>query len=426
MAPMTPTPSNLPDAVTVQSDGRTTRYILPERNLGKSGCTASAGLILVGAIPTLFMLFWIVTASGILRNGFRAPQNGGDWIQLAFAALGLPGLLAALTPIALGIGLLLRNNSEIELDDHHLRAIERFGPVRLRFKRPANAVKRLTISRRRLNADDADAAPRGPAWTCITATGDFRKPLRLAPGYDRPLLEALAHDLSARIGAVSVDQILHAGPEKPTPLPVDVEPDVASDAAAAPAPDQPPVPMPPPDTRAQIAHAADTLTITIPPQGFRGMARSMLTFSIFWLIITGTLSLAVLVAVIAARDIDAIGVVVALGIGGVFWAVGLGTLYAAVSMARRRCAIVATPDSLVIITTTLRGEKEREFPANAITSITAGPSGTSINNRPVLHMAIETNDGKSKGVLAGYNEPELRYLAALLNHHYTPNRQNNV
>ena len=60
------------------------------------------------------------------------------------------------------------------------------------------------------------------------------------------------------------------------------------------------------------------------------------------------------------------------------------------------------------------GTKQRDWAAEQIAKLFAGPSGMEVNEAPVLELQIVGSDSKKFGLLAGRSDDELKWMAAEL------------
>lgn len=184
-------------------------------------------------------------------------------------------------------------------------------------------------------------------------------------------------------------------------------------------PDTADPPAQPPDSRCTLTYRPDGLTLAVPPSGYVGGARSLRWFSVIWLGLCGLMTAILLAAAIGKGDPKAlIGVAFML----VFWAVGLFTLILARTLARRQAIFdVVLPAGggdrgtlLVTHQSPISGLKQRDWPVVSLKTVRVGDSGMQVNNRDILELQIVPGRGGKKGYLAGRDEAELRWIAAIL------------
>jgi hypothetical protein len=95
----------------------------------------------------------------------------------------------------------------------------------------------------------------------------------------------------------------------------------------------------------------------------------------------------------------------------IFWAVGIGLLLAALNMGRRKAAIAVTGGTLMVIQSGLFGTKQRDWPPGEVEAVRAGPSGMTVNDKPVLELQIFDGGANKFGLLAGRSDEELEWMA---------------
>ena len=407
-----PTPSpQLPPEIQIRTEDRGVRYILPIRQLGS---TRWVGLfpIALGLFGVAFMIFWIISASGILENGFR--WDGFDLVRLLFGALGIPGLLGALVPVVLGLWLIFPNHSEILLTESHLCAIEYGGPFRWTFRRRLNAIKKLRVALRGFDSDKKNPQPDLMAkWSAIKVEGDYKKTMVLAPGYPREMLIPLAQDLSRRCALADPLAVMRLNPaqrpESTAPV-VDIEPLPPVPSADGTELPEPPLPQPP-ASKIMLLQEGDITTLLIPPQGFTGNLRGLLFFSLLWCGIVGFITVGML---FGEKDDFTADLIPLILFGLLFWGVGIGLFLLAFHLARRKAVFVITADTLTFSQVGPLRQSEKQWPTTEITAVGVGDSNTSVNNVPLKQMQIHLLTGHPQGLFTGRDTDELNWLASVL------------
>ncbi len=94
--------------------------------------------------------------------------------------------------------------------------------------------------------------------------------------------------------------------------------------------------------------------------------------------------------------------------------IGAALLLIGWNMGRRESAVAVVGNSVMVMQTSLRGSKRREWPRSEIKSAKVGPSGIEVNDRPILELQLHGPDKKLFGMLAGRDERELLWMATLL------------
>jgi hypothetical protein len=315
-------------------------------------------------------------------------------------------VLAGLWVVRLGL-FILAGHSEIEVAHGWLHAIERAGPVRWSRRRRIDDIRRLAVKRA------ADAQDRQPAevrhlarlpidLSAIAVECEKKSPLLAAAGYPHEWLLALAHDLSRRCELAALES-----PNKPRIVVADLGDEQAQQAEAL---------QKPAGSNITLEEHADGVTLHVPPAGLWKGSKGLFAFSLLWngfmTIVTGGFVWALLAG--GAGHLDALIFVAFIA---AFWAVGLGLMLAGINMGRR-CAVlgVVGNDHLLVLQTGIFGSKRREWDRGQLEEIRAGPSGIETNGVPIIELQIIPRRGKKVGLLAGRENDELHWLAAVLRH----------
>ena len=288
-------------------------------------------------------------------------------------------------------------HSEVELRGGQLRAIERLGPFRSRRRISVDLVKRLVVENLGAHEGGPDPGTTSrsadePRLAEIRAEARWGLPVRIAIGYPRAWLRALARDLALRVKSSAHDPLFDPPPAK---IPV-VE---AGGLLAR--------PMLPAGSDIVVDRHPDGVTFLVPP---RGIARS----GGYLLILVGVMFLAG--AVLAV--LQAAGLVRGLGEPGPAFAIGLsiGLLQVlwAIEKGRRRVELAVSGDMFRIKTTSPVRSRERVWWREEVADIRIGDSAREINDRQVPELQIHTRTGTKFGVLGGRDADELAFLAAAI------------
>jgi hypothetical protein len=163
-----------------------------------------------------------------------------------------------------------------------------------------------------------------------------------------------------------------------------------------------------------IERFPDGVTIQVPPAGLWQGSHGLFAFALIWLAITVPICLCVGGGIIAGQDN-------AQGNKAMIWLlplmmllfplVGIGLLLAAINMGRRKAALAVTGGSLMVLQTGLFGSKQREWPPGEVEAVRAGPSGMTVNDKPVLELQIFDGGAEKFGLLAGRTNEELEWMA---------------
>jgi hypothetical protein len=170
-------------------------------------------------------------------------------------------------------------------------------------------------------------------------------------------------------------------------------------------------PSKPADSKIIIERFPDGLTIQIPPAGLWRGTHGLFLMSLIWngfMLVITTVMIGVLLDGNANKDKPGWALFAFLSL---FWLAGIGIFLGALNMGRRRAAIAVTGGTLMIIQTGIFGSKQREWPPGDVGAIRTGPSGMTVNDRPVLELQIFGGGASKFGLLAGRRDDELYWLA---------------
>ncbi|HEY2883450.1 MAG TPA: hypothetical protein VGJ15_13475 [Pirellulales bacterium] len=363
-------------------------YVLPRRNLPKGVGTA---ILLGGMLAAVFSMLWI----GMLGFQFFAKPNR-DWFLLVHGLLALPILSGGITGTCFGY-FLLRGHAEVHLQADTLQAIERAGILHWTWRQKVEQVDRLQVVGALDSADQKmNRLSESSDRFRIQAGSIF-----LAPGYPRPLCDALAEDLVARWR-----KSLDGDPSPQVPL-------LVKTAVAYGGKSVPKVidrPFQPPGSRVQLEQTADSMTLRIPPAGLWRGSKGLIVVAVLWnLFNIGFIANALLGKNPKHGMFVGLFIFIAL-----FGSVGIALLVAVVHMGRREAALAVAGDQLLVIQKSIFGKKRRQWSHADIASIGAGPSGMKVNNVPVTELQIRSIRGKKFGLLAGQPNDDLEWIATIL------------
>jgi len=175
--------------------------------------------------------------------------------------------------------------------------------------------------------------------------------------------------------------------------------------------------QPPEGTAITIERFPDGITIQVPPAGLWRGSSGLFAFSLIWLGICVPLSLCIVGSIFSGQgnaqgntdNLWALPLLFSL-----FWLVGIGMLLAAINMGRRSAVLAVTGGSLMVLQTGLLGSKQREWAPGDVEAVCTGPSGMTVNDKPVLQLQIVDGGAARFGLLTGRNEGELKWMAAEL------------
>lgn len=403
---------------------RGVRFVLSQRNLPKARLAGLPGLMF-GLVFAGFAVFWMAMASRSMWDS----DGRFEWFGLLFALFGVPFVLAGLAMVFGSLVLLFGGGrAVVKLRDDQLIGVEMFGPLRWRRRRNINGIEQLRIGPA-VEASQANDRRKSSFFAAMAGTsaihveGSQIHAMKLAPGYPAGVLEELALALAQRIGRNDRVRIFDddesLGPRvlNAAGLPLRSDGSVdRSQADQSSVPDESePVPCQPrtqPMTsRIVVEEQEDALTIHVPPIGLWGsrLIRSMFVFSIIWDAVTSVVAVSLLVAVVTGNmPWPALFALLFPGIGIVML---VYTIY----LAKRQAIIDVIGPALLITRQSIFGTQQDEWAADQLDCVTVEPSGTEINDKPLMQLTIKSAQRNPVHLLVGRDEEELRWLASLLN-----------
>jgi hypothetical protein len=389
-------------------------FTFPKRDLGKAR-GLGIGLMAVGVFVTGFMVVWM----GLSIREALSAEGGLRWGLLAFSLLGTPGLVAGLGLLAGGLAVVLNLlRSEVVVTADRLLALERAGPLRWTRKRMLRDIERLVL----LDAsaglpDGADsAAPKMlRSLAAIRVEGAGMKPLILAPGYPRSLLEPLANQV-ADLADADAPRRLVDGPE-PRRVEVTEEallPMEAASSSAALEADAALAARPPAKTRVVLREHADGISLAVPPVGLLKGSRGLFAMAVFWNGLVWTMIGLMLYSSLRGEGEPLSELWPALLFLSLFVLVGLGLLAGSINAGRRQAALATRRGELLIKTTGPFRSREYRWATAELAAIRVGPSGVTVNDVPVMELQIEPVRGDKVGLLSQLDDDHLHWIAAVL------------
>lgn len=383
------------------------RIVMPRRHLGR--------LRWVGIAPVVFGLgivgFFHAWLAGPLDMFSRGADTAGLVFSGIFALVAVPGLLAGVGMFLFGLMLMAnRSWSELVVDRRRVRVVEHFGILHRSWKRPIESLVGISLER---PFPVSALGELGAIRLAMDDEGeDGSGKLEFAAGYPReslkPVLESLRRlfDQTQLAGKLDWEQPDEEDEEEEDGEDgEDGEPSAFEHPAAALAAPEPIKPM---ATKITLTRDGDATAFQIPASGlFRGQSLFMLLFSLMFLAIPGGMM------VMVVREGESYGILLFLGI---FIAVGLATLAYGIKVGTTRVMLAVTPDFLAFQKNSVFGMRKRQIPRQQITGVSVGPSGTTVNDRPLLELQIAVRGAPSEGMLVGRPVEELNWIAATLRH----------
>ena len=383
-----------PREVGRRADGAGVVYELPVRPLG--------GVRWIGLGPIAFSLFFVWSpAQGLIGPAARVLNGTGhnpDWVELAFGGV---FVLAGLIPAALG-WMIAFGRCRVKYHNRQLRVVELVGPLRWTRQVSATGVRKLEVSFGARVNDNPVTQGRWADLGALVLYPDSGKPRLLVLGYPRGWLAAMARELSVLLNPMS-------GVAAAPAIPVEEKPVSPRDWVTSDDPAE--VEQQPAGSPIRLEPRSDGLTLTVPPMGVWKGSKGLFFFALLW---CGFMVVFTTAVVLGFRQGVKAGPWPMLVFAMVFWAIGLGLLAGAVNMGRRRALLVVDAAGLRVAQAGLFSAKRWEWRREVIADLRAGPSGTSVNDRPVLELQVHPRAGKKVGLLAGREDEELRWMATQL------------
>jgi hypothetical protein len=205
---------------------------------------------------------------------------------------------------------------------------------------------------------------------------------------DRDAIGMLTERTESEINWVAglLQQALKVGAEK------ELEPDTRPDSAIA----------RPANSKITLTPRDGGWAIEVPPAG---LSTGGLIFSVFWLGTSATMMGVVI------KSHEGIGIVLFLSL---FVAIGVAALAYTIKEGRQRYLLAVTRDRLAYQRISPFGTVRHQFDRSEITGIGVGPSGTSVNGKPVLEMHVGIRNRGDIGLLAGHSTDDLVWISAKL------------
>jgi len=367
--------------------GLDARFELPIRPLGGARIV---GLALVG-----FGVFFAWSPAQGVWQTVRALLDGAPGETDAFLGLfQVPFLLAGGIPLVLGL-LVLFGRCRVEWRDGRLRSAELLGPFWWTRRLPRRPLRGLRVMAGP-SGNDADG-PRGLGRLAGLFAEFEGGPRRIvALGYPREWLLTLARELETLAGARGF-----AGAPVKVELVEQASPDEEDDADLT---------EQPPGSRVRLEEWSSGVRLTVPPAGLWRGSKGLFFFALVW---CGFVAVFTAGAAIGGFEWDGKPWMPILVMAG-FWAVGLGMLAVAVHLGRRTAVIGVEDGRLHVETRGLFGARRQDWNPGELSAVRADASGMEVNDRPVLELQIHPVGGKKRGLLAGRDEDELRWMATTL------------
>lgn len=375
--------------VRVEDDFGTTVYVLPGRLQGKHRWVAVIP-IGIGLFVLAFMLFWV--------SGFTRGMDAGARVFLAAGLLmAFPAVLTALAFI--GVGLLgLYGWTELRKSPDTLEAIERLGPLRWTRRLRRSSIAKFVLSTPTAQSSQGKTDPEllEQLTTLWAETQPGGKKLLLV-AYPRVLLKGIGDELGGAADPMAdpAEQIPVVEAKEENPAEVERWEQPAKSLI-------------------EKTELPDGFALKVPAQGLWKGSGGLFGFSLLWCAFMAFFSVAMVGAVLQGKGPEGAGVIIFPIFILVFWGIGIGVMVAAINMGRREAVLAATGNQLRIMHSNLFGIRQHEWFWTDIRSILVVPSGSSVNDVPLMQLSITPLSGKPTALLTGRTVEELQWIATLL------------
>lgn len=379
---------------------RGVRYVLPPRRVPHQ---RPAGLGIAAVC-----LGVIALAATLTRGTWWTPLMhllGGGSPTLGLVTILFPLVIAAIAARGVRFGLLVAfGHSEIAVDGRRVVGVHRFGPVRRRRAVNAADIERVIIEPGLGDREGkpGDAFGKGLANLVVDhAHADpAKRKVALTHAYPRETIAALAGVIGETLSVPVVEEAPASLSER---LDRKDEPLGGLHRVRRPQ-----------EASAELTETAEGISVMLPARGFMKGSKGLGTFAIMWLVFIGVCSAFWMTAAIGSKA--SWSLLFPVLICGVFWLVGFAMLFGAIRGGRRRGLIDATAGELVITRQSVGKPKVDGWTADEIDRVVVGPSGTTINDKPVLELQVHLAAGGKRGFFPERRGDELRWLAAEIAH----------
>lgn len=442
---------NAPKLIEFQPTRRGMSLKLPPRKLGKAKIIGWLP-VAFSLLPILFGLNWVASIFPLV---FQGPGAGlaFEIFMIALGGTGLVPLWFGLKILVLGIAILRdQTYSRLEVTNENLICYESFYGFSFKRKIPSQKIKQLVIRQMDDPPEREDDDPNidrdsqrvipdfiqklipDDLWVLSTTkkmgigilVGYPKRILKEAARLIRKELDDIQFQLpSSRVADATTKTESGASNERVKIIDTsqEVEPQplgsqtnslqastsaISSESLEAGSPAEPPA-----DSLLKVTHQDGTDVYEIPAQGWRrGMP--IVSFAVFW----NVFMLFITLVMIWSKpqnppanvwEISGFALVLLL-----FWGVGIGLATWAWNSATRSAMIGVTGAQMFIERKSIFGTKWVEFNQRKIHSISVQNSGASVNDVPIKHLVVETEDQPPLGLFANLANEELHWLAGRL------------
>jgi len=372
--------------IRVEAAGDEMTYWLPARPLG--------GLRWLGLLPAGFSALWLAGIAHVLLPQLHPlpnhSQEGFDYLVGAFL---LVFVVAGCAPAVLGL-LIMFGQCRVRWRDGRLTVLDWAGPVWWRRRMPRSPLRKFLVTGSPASPGQRIGTASRFRLAALLAQFETGTPRIVAAGYPREWLEALAQDLSARMGSMQ-----GASPQVEVFTALTTSPRAEDRPAEKPA-----------GSQVSIQHGSASIVVEVPPLGLHKGSMGLFFMGCVWCLFMAIITAVMLFSDQAAKAND---LELLLFLAG-FWVVGLGLLVVAVYLGKRRATLTAGKSGLTVVQAWPFGVKRREFRRADIETVRMGFSNVRVNNRPLAELQIHRVGAKKVGFFVGREPDELRWMASEL------------
>lgn len=165
------------------------------------------------------------------------------------------------------------------------------------------------------------------------------------------------------------------------------------------------LPALPPGSRIVCERTAKGLSITVSPVGIWRGSAGLFPWGLMVVVFGSLVALQTRTEPLSGTDILLMLI---------FLLVGIGLMLGGLHVGRRRAVLAVIGDRLLVLQTGLFGSQHGEWWRADLEDVRVGTSGATVNHEAVLELQIYPRNGQKFGVLAGWDQAELEWLAEVL------------
>ena len=356
---------------------------------------------IIGLVLLFFSSIPMIFAYNFCIDPFQEYLETGEIFMLIFSIFGLIPLFITVGMVLLGLLLIFFGiQARLRITHEKVEAREYLGFFRKTWSYPRADIQSIAKQHGTQLNRVTNTKSKMDFVVISLSIKDNPRGGMLAPGYPAavidPLLQRLGEELSIPVEAEL---------ENPPAAEHDDAQNSDDSVSTEPIPDQPE------GSLIEYEDRPEGLAVRIPPVGIRRGSKGMFTFSIIWNLLTFFIVGFLIYEAVVKGDDEAL---VAVAVMSIFMLVGVGTMLASINMGKRNADILVLPNEVVIKRRNIFGEKILQHNLDQVTGFHVGPSGMEVNNVKVMELKIDLSGSKAVGMLSQLTDPELQWLAALL------------